>query len=239
MKKKQTKIIAVMLIIITAITSFPTNVKAVSYPSIYFYKHNPSTDNLITTDTAYVGDLYFVNIHWVAAYIYEGYDLVITDQTGKEVAKNSDSFAFSSKSGYTRNFFYIWDTEGLPSGKYTVEVTKKFYSYQEWHEAPLKDTLHITLKDVKPSKVTGLTAKNKKARTIHVSYFYSTNAKEYSIQCSKFKDFFICIKKTKTKKDSCNITGLKKNKTYYIRVRAINGQESSAWTKPKKVKIVK
>lgn len=34
--------------------------------------------------------------------------------------------------------------------------------------------------------------------------------------------------KTKTKKDSCNITGLKKNKTYYIRVRAINGQGSGA-----------
>lgn len=80
--------------------------------------------------------------------------------------------------------------------------------------------------------------KNRKKRTIRVKYKKVNNAKKYRIQYATNKKF----KKAKTKtskKTTVKIKKVKLGKTYYVRVRAVNGNKLGKWSKVKKVKITK
>ena len=65
--------------------------------------------------------------------------------------------------------------------------------------------------------------------------------KKVQIQCATDKTFKNIVKTTTAKKSktSAKITGLKKNTTYYVRVRYYDGIGYSAWSKTKKVKTKK
>lgn len=243
MKKTLSRIVAFMLMIVMAVSAVNIDVKAASYPSVFFYK-DADFEDLIIEDTAIVGDIVFIRMYWFAKFNNEGYDLVIYDSDGHSVATDSQTF---TNVYYTTKFTIRWDTTGLPSGKYTVEVTKKFYSYYRWNEAPTKDKLYITLKDEinenesnkNPTNVMGLIIKNSSGKAISVTYDKSKNTKKYQIQYSTDVKFRKNVKTKTTTKTSCKITSLKKNKTYYVRVRAINGNKFSSWTKAQKVAIKK
>lgn len=98
-----------------------------------------------------------------------------------------------------------------------------------------------------PSKVTKTSAKNVKKKSIVVKWERVSDAKGYELQYALNKKF---TKSKKTKditsasKVSFTVTKLKKNKTYYVRVRAYNqGTDGKKvygkWSDVKKVKIKK
>lgn len=92
------------------------------------------------------------------------------------------------------------------------------------------------------SKVVLKTPKNKKGKKIVASWSTVKGAKGYQVQYAANKNF---KKKSSvsTKKTTYTIKKLKKNKVYYIRVRAYNtnGTEKTygAWSKIRKVKVKK
>lgn len=99
---------------------------------------------------------------------------------------------------------------------------------------------NVTTKNTtaKPSKVKIRSAKNKKKESIVIKIKKTKNSKKYQIQYSTSKRF----RKAKTKVTSklkYTIKKLKKGKSYYVRVRGINGTKRGAWSKVKKVKIRK
>lgn len=90
----------------------------------------------------------------------------------------------------------------------------------------------------KPVKVQIKSVKNIKKKAALIKFSKAKNAKSYKIQYStnrKFKK----AKTRKTKKIKYIIKKLKVGKTYYIRVRGINGKKLGAWSRVKKVKIKK
>lgn len=93
--------------------------------------------------------------------------------------------------------------------------------------------------ETKPGKVSSLKAKNKKKKTVILTWKKAGGAKKYQIQYSQNKKF----KKAKTKttaKKTYKVTKLKKKKTYYFRVRAISASgKKGSWSNPAKVKIKK
>ena len=105
-----------------------------------------------------------------------------------------------------------------------------------------QSTSSKTVKVKAPSKVKLTSAKNGKGKKLTVKWKKVTGAKCYQLQYALNKKF----KKKKsiqTKKTKYTIKKLKKNKTYYIRVRAykMNGRKKvyGKWSKVKKVKIKK
>ena len=96
-----------------------------------------------------------------------------------------------------------------------------------------------------PIRVKGLSAKNKKGKKIFLVWKWQADTEKFQIQYSLNKTF---TKKKKTKTvsgytQSKVISGLKKGKTYYIRVRGCNyssnGKVYGKWSNIKKVKIKK
>lgn len=90
----------------------------------------------------------------------------------------------------------------------------------------------------KPAKVKIKSVKRIKKKNIVVKYKKAKNAKKYQIQYATNKKFKKAKIKT-TKKRSFIIKKLSKNKTYYIRVRGVNGTKKGIWSNIKKVKKVK
>lgn len=91
---------------------------------------------------------------------------------------------------------------------------------------------------VRLTKIQLKSVKNNRKGTISVKWKKIKDAKKYKIQFATNKKF----KKAKVricKKTSYQIKKLRKGKTYYIRVRAVNGKKQGKWSKAKKVKIKK
>lgn len=86
-------------------------------------------------------------------------------------------------------------------------------------------------------------AKNSKKKTVTLSWKKASNAKKYQIQYSLNKKFSKAKKyKTKTitsSKLKVTVKKLTGKKTYYFRVRGINGKNAGKWSAVKKVKITK
>ncbi len=86
---------------------------------------------------------------------------------------------------------------------------------------------------IKKGSIKKLTAKKK---AIKVSIKKLANAKKYKIQYATKKSF----KKAKTKTTSkltYTIKNLKSKKTYYVRVRGVNGKTLGKWSSAKKIKV--
>ena len=96
---------------------------------------------------------------------------------------------------------------------------------------------------VKPSAgkpgVTTIKAKNVKKKSAKISWKSVSGAKKYRLQWAMNKKF---TKKKKTKtvtKLNFTVKKLKKKKTYYFRVAAINDMGVGPWSNIKKLKIKK
>lgn len=98
-----------------------------------------------------------------------------------------------------------------------------------------------TVKKIGTAKIK--TAKNNKKKAVSVTWGKVNNAKKYQLQYSLNKKF-ANNKKYKTKtittaKTKANIRKLKKKKTYYFRVRGVNGKNVGKWSAVKRVKVNK
>lgn len=95
--------------------------------------------------------------------------------------------------------------------------------------------------NIKKSKLNipaNVKAKNIKKKSIKLTWRKTLNAKKYQVQYSTKSNFKKSVTKTTTKLKYI-IKKLKKGKTYYIRLRAVNGKKISNWSKVKKIKIKK
>jgi len=90
----------------------------------------------------------------------------------------------------------------------------------------------------KPAKAVIKKLKNTKKKSIKISLKKAVRAKKYRIQYSLNKKFKKAKIKTTTKLTYV-IKNLKKGKTYYVRVRGVNGTKNGAWSRIKRVKIKK
>ena len=102
----------------------------------------------------------------------------------------------------------------------------------------LEETTISSTSRKKPEKVKIKLTKRSKKNRILVKFKKTKNAKKYQLQYATNKKF----KKAKikaTKKLTYTIKKLSKNKTYYIRVRGVNGTKKGIWSKVKKVKKVR
>ena len=91
----------------------------------------------------------------------------------------------------------------------------------------------------KVAKVNKIKLKNIKKKTVLVVIGKVNNAALYKIQYSTDKRFKKSVKSKKTSKLSCKLTKLKKGKTYWIRVCAVNGKIQGKWSKTRKIKVKK
>ena len=89
------------------------------------------------------------------------------------------------------------------------------------------------------AKVNKIKLKNIKKKTVLVVIGKVNNAALYKIQYSTDKRFKKSVKSKKTSKLSCKLTKLKKGKTYWIRVCAVNGKIQGKWSKTRKIKVKK
>ena len=100
-----------------------------------------------------------------------------------------------------------------------------------------------TTKSIKIKKVSVTSIKNNKKKAVSLKWKKVSNAKKYQIQyslSSKFKaNKKFATKLVKTSKLNYVAKKLKKKRTYYFRVRAINGSKMGSWSKTKKIKINK
>ena len=113
--------------------------------------------------------------------------------------------------------------------KKTGKVTCAFVGYVE------KET-KTTAK--KPAKVTGLKVKNKKGKKAVVTWKKASNAKKYTVMYGTKKSFK-GAKKKNASGTKATIKKLKKKKTYFFKVRGVNGSITGSWSAVKKVKIKK
>lgn len=90
-----------------------------------------------------------------------------------------------------------------------------------------------------PDKVKKITAKNNKKKSVKLTWTRSKNAKTYQIQYSTSRKFKKKVKTKTAKKLKYTIRKLVKGKTYYIRVRGVNGKQVGNWSAVKKIKIKK
>lgn len=94
------------------------------------------------------------------------------------------------------------------------------------------------IKAKKPKKVKKLSVKNNKKRTVTIKFGKAKYAKKYEIKYATNKKFKKA-KTKKTKKTKYSLKKLKKKKTYWIKVRGVNGKVKGSWSKIKKIKIKK
>ncbi|MDE6658821.1 MAG: fibronectin type III domain-containing protein, partial [Eubacterium sp.] len=163
-----------IIFVIVMICSFTTiNSNAASYPSVFFCSDSDFED-IIIKDTATVGDHVNIRMLWYCAFKNEGYNLVIRNSKDEIVATADDTF--SNSSAFVRHITVGWNTKGLDSGDYVVEVTTLFYSYYDWREAPTKQCLPIHLK---PAKSKAVSSKN--VTLSKTSYVYNGKAQKPTV----------------------------------------------------------
>ena len=140
--KRTSKIIVMSLLIVFLFNAITINPNAASYPTIAFCS-DENFQNIIVSAEAPAGEVYKIRMLWDAAFNSESYDMKIYNSSGSVVTTSNETWQNTS---YMRRITVDWDTSNCKPGDYTVEVTKKFYSFYNWHEAPTKSTLKVTLK---------------------------------------------------------------------------------------------
>ena len=142
------------------------------------------------------------------------------------------------------------DTLTLSKGTYYIGITGDT-SYDIWDETQLvQNEYHnigvVSLKVTTVNKTSISKLSNVKGKKAQVTYKKVSGAKGYEIQYSTSKSFKsgVKVKKAGAKTTKVTITKLKKNKKYYVRVRAYKYDEDGnkvygAWSNAKNVKIKK
>lgn len=103
---------------------------------------------------------------------------------------------------------------------------------------PTPDPAPSVTTTVKPGQVKIKSVKLSGKKSVTVKFSKVKNAKKYEIRYAVNKKFTKAKTKS-TKKLTCTLKNLKKGKTYYIKVRAVNGSKSGKWSKVRKIKVKK
>lgn len=140
--KKITKMLLALFLSVLLILVTVTPVQAASYPSVFFFS-DEDFSNLVVSMQVSKSTTTMIYMKWYPAFKNEGYEMKIYDENGYIVATASNTFYNSST--LSKQISVRWDTSDLPAGRYTVEVTKKFYSLYTWNAAPTTSKLYITL----------------------------------------------------------------------------------------------
>ena len=148
-----------------------------------------------------------------------------------------------SRSGFSINGF----NPGLFSKMYdklSVMYRKGYTSI--YGENAVATPVTVNVKDVKdsveestvPDKVSKVSVKSSKSKTMSVSFAEAANASSYEIQYSTSSKFskVTTVKGSELKYTIKKLTG---KKTYYVRVRGVNDEGSGSWSSVKKIKIKK
>lgn len=137
-KEKMKRSLLMMAIIIGVVANLfvftPKSVSAASYPL-----------TLVTSTYASVGDLVPITVMYSPVYKNERLTVNVYSEKGTLLATASHEFYNTS----IKIKYYIvkWDTSGLSSGTYKVEIKSEFYTYYTWYESPHSTVGYITLKD--------------------------------------------------------------------------------------------
>ena len=105
-------------------------------------------------------------------------------------------------------------------------------------QAPKKDGSSSGKTVSKPGKAK-LKAKNIKKKSVKLSWSAVSGASKYKVQWAMNKKFTKKVKNRIVTKPTLKVTKLKKKKTYFFRVAAINSAGTGAWSNVKKIKIKK
>ncbi len=199
---------------------------------------------------------------YVERYSWFPYNINSTNEID-DMDGSGASAMFDYDTGKFTNLGIIYSTIGNPAG-YHAEVISDEEKY-ETPTTPPPTTLPTTGNEVqsttqapaptttaqnenpepkakKPAKVTLKKPKNIKKLSVKLSWKKAANAKKYQIQYSLNKKFKkakkFATKQISTNKITYKIKKLKK-KTYYFRVRGVNGKQYGPWSKVQKIKVKK
>ena len=182
--------------------------------------------------------------------VYTGEEKKITpvlSYDGKELTEGIDyemegDFSVSKAGEYTVIFYGLGEYDGVIQRSFTVKAESSLNEDEHDDEGNSSET-NTSLK--KPSKVTGLSVKNQKGKKILVKWKAQSGVSGYQIQYALNKKF-TKQKKTKNVSKSAKkktLTGLKKGKKYYVRVRAFRKKSGKtkygSYSTVKSVKIKK
>lgn len=141
------------------------------------------------------------------------------DESGNEQGTSAQSGSTSSQTGTTSG--QTGTTSGQTSNGSKTDTSK----------APAKQNTAL-------SKVT-LSKVNAGKKSFTAKWKKDANAKGYEVQYSLKSNFKSASKVTvkSGSKTTVTVKKLKSKKTYYVRVRSINGKKTGAWSKSVKVKV--
>ena len=143
MRVRFSKVLCLMLVTVFCFSLFSVDAKADSYPSVFFFS-DEEFENLIVKDSVQIGTVYTIRMKWYAAFNNEGYIIRIKDPSGKAIAGSEATWANNTS---IKRISVEWDTSGYKPGRYTIEVTKQFYSYYRWNEAPTTAVMWLILEE--------------------------------------------------------------------------------------------
>ena len=162
---------------------------------------------------------------------------------------------FDYETGKFTELGFIYARVGNPAGYQTTPLSEDDrYIYVEPEEttteaptttaaeiptttqAPAIEPATTAAQVKKPAKVTLQGAKKKK-KSVTLTWKKATNAKTYQVQCAQNKKFTKKVVTKTTSKVKYTVKKLIKKKTYYFRVRGVNGKTMGTWSNVKRVKI--
>lgn len=179
------------------------------------------------------------NIPYVERYCWFPYDIDSTNNVD-EFDGSGGTAMFEYDTGLYTDLGCIYSANGNPAGydAYVILSDEK-YEKETTTAAPETTTEKVNPTPAKPGKVALGKPKNVKKKSVSLTWKTVTGAKKYNVNYAMNKKF---TKKSKTKtttKITYKITKLKKKKTYFFRVRAVNDAGKGAWSNVKKIKVRK
>lgn len=163
-------------------------------------------------------------------------EFTLYDNNGKEIVKKTRAVNIDRSATPTTTQAPTTTTKEPDTDPVTEPATKapeKQTTKAQATVAPSSKT------QTKPGKATLSSAKNVKKKSVKLSWKKTMGATKYKVQWALNKKF---TKSKKTKivvKTSYKVAKLKKKKTYFFRVAAMNDIGVGPWSKVKKVKIKK
>lgn len=187
----------------------------------------------------YVQDIvaYLDACPYVERYCWFSYDIDSTNEVD-EFDGSGGTAMFEYASGLYTDLGCIYSSIGNPSG-YNANVISSEEKYEKETTTEAPETTTVNLTPTKPGKVSLGKPKNVKKKAVSLTWKAVIGAKKYNVNYAMNKKF---TKKSKTKtttKTTYKITKLKKKKTYFFRVRAVNDAGKGAWSNVKKIKVKK